>query len=415
MRNGQRSTQANYLRSFEFVKELFLPNGNLITGEAMDKSTLTKLLLSRSLYYMAKENGASTNDIRLTIACNLLQDSVEYCLLAVAEHHNAAIPAKTEFDKYFTAINEKTAPYELPFRSRLISLNKQRVISKHNGLAPSKSEIDSFIILVWEFLTDVSQKTFGKSFATISLLDMMKGGEAIEILRTAEAFYDSRDYTNCLIACRKAIFIKYEANYDAQKYITEGANKLGMIFHNSVPYYARDPKYLADHVKDPTDYVIFDHNQLEMDLIKSRIDSVAFWNVIRLTPDVYRKSKNEEWVLKQEFQKLLEDGLDARAEYVLLATTEIMLAADEHKNRVRSHGYAHFRLTLLKDQVNIYEKASKLSNVICISPVGVNVLVCDFIVGGLEGPEKFWHVSDWTGETNVSGFIHADDVAAQQQ
>ena len=376
----------------------------------MKKSTLTKLLLSRSLYYLAKENGVSTSDIRLSIACNLLQDSVECCLLALAEHHNAAVTIRTEFDKYFDLINEKIAPRELPLRSPLISLNKLRVTSKHNGLVPSKSEIDTFITLVWEFLTEVSNQSFGKAFATISLLDMMKDGEAKEILQAAEGFYESRDYANCLIACRQAIFVKFESKYDARRYLSEGANKLGLLFQNSVPYYARDPKYLAEYVKEPTDYVIYDHNQFEMELLKSRVDSVAYWNVWRLTPEVYRESKKHDWVIKQDFQKLDEDGIDERAEYVLLATTEIMLAADQHASRTRSPEYTRFTLKLSRDQVTVYEKASRQSKVTCTSPAGMKELVCDYIVGGLDGPEKFWHVSQWGEGIRVYGFVHEDDV-----
>ena len=90
----------------------------------MNQSTLNKLLLSRSLYHLAKENLVSASGVRLSIACNLLQDSVECFLLALSEHVNAGVSQVTAFDKYFELINQKITPRELPFRVRLIALNK---------------------------------------------------------------------------------------------------------------------------------------------------------------------------------------------------------------------------------------------------------------------------------------------------
>jgi hypothetical protein len=56
-------------------------------------------------------------------------------------------------------------------------------------------------------------------------------------------------------------------------------------------------------VETPTDFVICDHSELDMDLLKRGIDSVAYWNVWRLTPDVYRKGMDRPWIVKNDFRK----------------------------------------------------------------------------------------------------------------
>ena len=160
----------------------------------MNKSILNKLLLSRSLYHLAKENIASTSGIRLSIACNLLQDAVECFLLALSEHVNAGIGKKTDFDKYFEQINLKIALRELPFRPRLIALNKLRVNSKHYGLEPSKTELEPLLTTAWEFFNEVTRTDFGKEFVTISLVDVLRDGEAKDLLRQAESAYESQNY-----------------------------------------------------------------------------------------------------------------------------------------------------------------------------------------------------------------------------
>lgn len=289
----------------------------------MNKSTLNKILLARSLYYLARENVKSTSGIRLAMACNFLQDAVECFLLAISEHVNAGVGQKTDFDKYFELINQKISPRELPFRLRLIALNKLRVNCKHYGLEPSKNELEPLLTTVWEFFAEVTNSNFGKAFATISLIDLLRDSDSKEFLRQAETAFESQDFANCLINCRKALFVIFEYRYDAQMFL-QSSNGLSLSFArfaSKVPYYARDPKYIDEKVNEPTDYVIYDYNTFEMELMKSGVDSVAYWNVWRLTPEVYRNSNSARWIVKNDFRKLDSDGIKDRAEYVLLATT----------------------------------------------------------------------------------------------
>ena len=376
----------------------------------MNKSILNKLLLSRSLYHLAKENIASTSGIRLSISCNLLQDSVECFLLALSEYVNAGIGQRTDFDKYFEQINQKIVPRELPFRLRLISLNKLRMNSKHYGLEPAKAELEPLLTTVWEFFNEVTRTDFGKEFATISLVDILRDGEAKDLLRQAELAYESQDYAQCLICCRKAVFVKFEMSYDAQPFLNR-ANTGGLLgFGSKVPHYARDKKFLEENVKEPTDFVIYDHNAIEMELMKTGVDSIAYWNVWRLTPEVYRESKDTPWIVKNDFGKLDSDGIRDRAEYVLLATTEMLIASDQHISRTRSPDYRRFYLMLKRDDVPVYLKASKLSPIVQNTTAGIRKLFCDFSIEGLDGSGTFWHVTHWEDDAHVYGFVHEDDI-----
>ena len=156
----------------------------------MNRSTLHKLLLARRLLELARGNLTATNDISLGVGINQLQDSVELFLLAVSEHLNAGVKERTAFDQYFELINQKIAPKELPFRVRLLALNKLRVNSKHHGLAPAKSEVEGLPTTVREFFDETTTQVFNRRFATISLLDLVKNTEAKELLnKTLEGFF----------------------------------------------------------------------------------------------------------------------------------------------------------------------------------------------------------------------------------
>lgn len=378
-------------------------------SQKMNKSSLNKLLLSRSLYQLAKEHVQSTSNIRLSIACNLLQDSVECFLLALAEHINADIGKGTQFDNYFQQINQKIAPRKLPFRLPLVSLNKLRVNSKHYGLAPAKSELDPIVTTVWEFFNEVTRTDFGKEFATLSIVEILRDGEVKLLMQQAEFAFESSDYVECLSLCRKAIYLKFEYSYDARQFLSGSSNGL-LSLASKVPFYARDKKYLEEKVKQPTDFIIYDHNSIELELMKCGVDSVAYWNVWRLTPEVYRKDSSSPWIIKNDFRKFDSDGIKDRAEYVLLATTEILLAEDQNQSRMRSADYRRFYLTLKRDGTPVFAKASKTSAIVQNTPQELKQIYCDYSINGINDDGVFWHVTHWDDGVQIYGFIHEDDV-----
>jgi hypothetical protein len=371
----------------------------------MTPSIVRKVLLARRLWDLSRRQLETTSELALIVGANLLQDAVEAFLLGVSEHVNAGIVEKTNFHQYFELINEKISPKELPFRSRLISLNRLRVNAKHAALVPARSEIAGLPILVREFFEEVTEQIFARKFATISLIDLVKDGETRTFLEEAEAAFAADDYERCLIACRKAVFVEFEAGYDVAMFENEGgtANFLARMASRA-PHYARSPEYIKEHVLEPTDYIVLDHNRVEIQLMQKGIDSVTFWNVWRYTPAVYRRGK-EQWFVKREFDKLEANGIDERAEYVLDATIEILLADQQSADETRSISHTTtYEVTLVKEQVPVYRKARTDSEV-SYTPPGMTKLRVVYEVLGLDGVTEFWRVRHYTDEGEVVGFL----------
>lgn len=380
----------------------------------MQRTVLHKLLLARRLYDLARENLSSANDLSLAIGVNLLQDAVEYFLLAVAEQVNAQIEAKTAFDQYFTRIDAKIAPKELPFRSRLVALNKLRVNSKHFGLAPAKSEVSALPLTVREFFEAVTTTVLGANFSTISLIDLLAEGEAKDLLKAAEAAYVAADYESCLFNARKALFVKVESHYDVRPYKDnpDPRNVVGFgIFISKAPYWARNKEYIDANVSDPTEYVVFDHSKVELDLMKDGMDTTSFWNVWRLTPSVYRASKETSWIEKRDLDRLDPDGIKERAEYVLDTTITLLLSAEQKVAAARwTRSATRHYVELREEEVPLYEKASTKSKVATKTPKGVKKLYVDFSIQGLDGSEIFWHVSHWDETLMLYGYLPESDT-----
>lgn len=383
-----------------------------VSGEVMTRSLVHKLLLARRLHTLSRENLSSANDLSLSIGVNLLQDSVEAFLLAIAEHVNAQIQLKTAFDQYFDLIDAKITPKVLPFRARLIALNKLRVNSKHFGLAPAKSEVSGLLVTVREFFDEVTSAVLGVSFSTLSLTDLLRDGEAKDFLKDAEAAFNSGDFEKCLFGCRKAIFVRFEADYDLSPFEHDDApNSLGLVMlGRKLPFYARNKEYVSEHVHDPTDYIMLDHNGLEMELMKSGMDTVSFWNVWRLTPQVYRSEKGKPWIEKRDFRKLEQEGIEERSEYVLDTTINLLVSADQKIAEIRQAEYRGYFANLRREHVSVYRKASLKSDIVDSTPAGLRKIYVDFIVPALDGDGKFWHLLHYDEDVHLSGYISQDEI-----
>jgi hypothetical protein len=383
----------------------------------MNQSVINKILLARRFYELARENSASGSDLSLSIGVNLLQDAVETFLLAISEHVNANITSKTSFEGYFDLINQKINPQELPFRLKLIGLNKLRVNSKHYGLAPSKSEVEGSLVAVKEFFEEVATSISGKPLVAVSLIDLVTEGEAKGFLKAAREAFEIKDYKKCLIECRKALFVRIEYHYDIAPFETDDKGTIpGMAlpipysFYCKAPFYARTKDYIEKNVEEPTDYIVYDHDDLEMELLKSGIDRLSYWNVWRLTPEVYRRWQGGEWVVKEEFQKLDEEGITEQAEYVLDTTINLFVAMDQKLKASRWTEHRTYSVRLLKEKLPIYEKADKASKVIGYTPEGLKELNVEYRVAALKGEGLFWKVAQFERGLGLWGYIADDDL-----
>lgn len=379
----------------------------------MERSAINKILTSRYLYSIAKENLRSKNSVKLSVGVNLLQDSIELFLIAVSEFLDAPIKISTNFHEYFDIINKKIAPKELPFKSRLLSLNKLRVNSKHYGLAPALGESKDLLTVANEFLEEVSRIVFSKKIASFSLIDLLNDGETKDLLKEAENYFSNESHSDTLISCRKAIYVEIENNYDISRYKDKGSSQifLGLMMYGyKAPYWAKNKEYIEKNVTEPTDYIVLDHSTLDMDLMKYGVSTNTFWNIWRLTPKVFRSNSNSRWVVKHEFKCFEEGGIKDRAEYVLISSIELILSIHQAKNRTKSPDHRLYYLNLKQTKVPVYCKATTGSKIVRHTPDGLTQLDTDFNVTGLYSDDTFWHVSYSNTEDNIyfSGFIHED-------
>ena len=352
----------------------------------MDIETVRRIALARILNQLAVSNLRSKNDLHLFAAVNLLQDAAEAFLLAIAGHVGAAIDQHTKFDKYFVEIDKCITPNKLPFKSKLLDLNRIRVNSKHFGIQPARDECDRLSVALREFFEEVSLTILEVVFSTVSAIDLLEDHESKNVLLEAKTALEAGNFPVCSKECRKALYLEIEWMYDIAKF-KEG-KPLGLLDgHSYAPYSARNKEYIDKFVKDPTDFIVLDHSNLDQQLLKDGIDPTAFWNLWRLTPEVYLNS-DKTWVVKEDFDKLDNELLADQIEYIFSTTVDVILGLHTARKAVKSRAYGRYHLDLRTDCVPVFDKADKASTIISTTPPGLIRINADYRVLGLQGDES---------------------------
>lgn len=348
----------------------------------MNIETIHRIALARHLYQLAISSIQSKNDLHPFAAANLLQDAAEAFLLAVADHVDAAIDQNTKFDKYYVLINERITPKELPFKTKLLRLNRIRVDSKHYCIQPARDECDRLSVSLREFFEEVSLSVLCVAFSTVSAIDLLENGDSKTGLLDAKAALEAGNYSDCSIACRKALYLEIEWKYNIVKF-KDGPLQGILAAHSNAPFFTRNNEYIEKNVLDPADFIALDHSDVDRALLKDGVDPTAFWNLWRLTPEVYQKADNQ-WIVKEDFDKLDTDLLAERIEYIFATTVDVVLGLHAARKAVKTSGYGRYYLDLQREGVSVYEKADKTSKIVATSPPGLIRINTNYRVLGLQ-------------------------------
>jgi hypothetical protein len=376
----------------------------------LDIEIIRRICLARHLFELGSSGLKSANDLYLFSAANLIQDAVESFLLGVADRVSAGIKPNTSFDQYFDLINKKISPKELPFRNQLLRLNKIRINSKHYGIQPAREECIRLSVSVREFFEEVCSSILDINFSTVSAIDFLEKGSVKDTLLEAKSQLELGKIQDCSISCRKALYLEIEKDFDVSCFTNERSAAIPLLGCKS-PYYTQNKSYIDNNVKDPTDYIVYDYIRLDQKLLTDGVDNTSFWNIYRLTPDVFRKS-NGEWVVKWEFNKLTSELLDDQIEYIFNTSVDIIFSIHAKRKSIKTSNRVWFNIKLKREEVPVYEKADANSKIVQTTPAGLIEIESDFMVEGIDGGGPYYKVHYFERERDIyfSGYIHGENV-----
>ncbi len=353
----------------------------------LSEPVIKRLTLSRHLFEMALRNARQQQEAADAAAVNLLQDAIEIFFLAAFDFLNIAVAHRTEFPQYLDKLSDNVGG-DLPFRRRLLEINRVRVHSKHEGIPPNRKEVDGYVTDARKFLEQMCEKVLQVDYWTISLVALLDDDEPKQLLRAAEKAFKAGEYVECLVECRKAFFVSFESAYDTQKDL----KGLGILSGSQAPYYARDKDYIKKNVKEHFDYIVLDHKNIDADLMKEGIENTTFWNIWRLTPQVYRHDKNDPWIVQHHPAKQAAEGLGDRAAHVLSSMVSILLARQDCRRMAKYIDDSTYSDLKVKEGTAIYSKADKSGDKEGVLPKGAETIGVDYATQGLNDKEIYWSV-----------------------
>jgi hypothetical protein len=331
---------------------------------------------------------------------------------------NAKVPEKSGIELYLDRIDQKLDAQELPFRSRILQFNKARVAAKHHLTLPEDSFLRLISTVVPEFIQTAIRLTFGKDLDEVSLADLIEDEEVSTHIRQAQADLASGKFYDCLTSVRKAFYIQFEKQYDIRKFSDpEEAKARGILsaFSScSAPIYAKNPEYIRDRVTRPSDFIVFDHSSLDSELMKEGVDVQTFWNIWRLTPEIYL-GEDGKWTVEYDFDLADDPQIRENCVYVLDNLISITLQRQARRKRSRSRAGA-YRYIQTVPNAPFYKKAMQGSEETGRLPDGIRRVNITRAVPALDRKGFYWEASYMRKDGPwLFGYVHDDDTEGEPE
>jgi hypothetical protein len=354
------------------------------------QSVVHRLVAARHLFQVASEQVRSRRSVAAIVAVNLLQDAIEAFLLAATEHLKADVNDKTPFFELIRLVDAKLGQgHALPFKPRLLAINRMRVASKHQAITPNLDEQDRSLLAAREYFDEASLRVFGRPLWSISTADEIKRDDVRKHVQAAEKAFSAGDYKRTLISTRRAFYVAFEVladinpNSGSQRRILNEVMYLGKCYPPDLP-----KDYVQTDVKEPFDYIVFDRAKLESDLRRDGIDPVVFDNIRMITPAVY--FMGDKWLVRHD-DALTDDDISGRAAYALEHVPDLILRRQARLSAMKPSPFGYgFLLKAKNGDAPVYRRATR-----CEDRIGTTAEIGEFLqavaeVPSLGGTEDFF-------------------------
>lgn len=214
---------------------------------------IKQLLLSKRLYISGSNYVEAPDPISAGMAISLFQDSVEIFCWSVLKDLDAQVNDNAPFTSFFDLVEKapkNTESKKLPFKAKMLELNKARVNFKHYGNLPDTSEAKKFQGYTEEFLRVSFDNFFKIDFDSISLSQLIPFANIRASVESAEKALAAQDMKEAVCELAKA---KVQLLGKFAQYIPEVDRNLrdaDQIFNQSMNYRGiRVFNYLSEYLK----------------------------------------------------------------------------------------------------------------------------------------------------------------------
>jgi biotin operon repressor len=376
-------------------------------GHFMQKATIDRILVARRLYMLARQSHAEASDAGQFCAVLLLQDAVEVFVLAAAIETGATVKEKAEFAQLLEDLSRHNGGYQVPKRTQLVRLNRIRVSAKHHAIHPLAADVAESLDAVFEAFCSISSDLLKCDFKTVSVMDSIDASEEKNYLQSAlDAWWSRHDAFLAAVEVRKAVYECFESSYDISSF-ARGTQQVWTQYVCEAPPFARTPEFIETHVVKPTDQIQIDRTGIEQKLLKAGIDTASFWNLVSLTPAVYRNASGT-WLAHWDLDLMSRSAMEGHVQYLLDTGVQILAAVHAQRRRFRQRQAHAAEIVVNAGPVHLYRTASTAQSLGEI-PAEIRRLNVFGFTSGFDA-DSYWHVWYPIGDSYAAGFVSAHDV-----
>ncbi len=373
---------------------------------SVKQEALHGLLTARALFNAARRYCLVRDRHLASAGLVILQDAFEFvlysCLVELGADEVKSIESLT-FDQLIGDLRKLGHP--IIKSGTLKAMNKQRVLIKHHAQLAEPLNVQNYHQAALQAADALLEKIAGKPLQQIVIADAIRDQNLKQhIADPATAIEDNR-YLDAMISCRKALYLSVEAAYDIRE--CPSSPLRGLLSGCKAPYHTRNPEWIQENVREPTEHIQLDYDRVRLDLIEAGIDPEEFLNVWHLTPSVYLHPDHG-WATSIQ-QSHHAAASEDNARYCLDVVVTILTNLAAQTDRVRRVPYSSWKVRLLRGEpLRLRASAG--------SPLQGRTLPkdarCDAIavVNGLDGPVEYVELDGRLNDPPEpwSGFIPKD-------
>jgi hypothetical protein len=143
-----------------------------------------KIIFAKYLLERAAGLQREANDASVSVSLLLMHDAAELLMLAIVDHLQVTVQKRREFMDFWTEIKPPTHPSP-PDRLAMESMNKMRVVLKHNGNLPNAQEVRNLLPRVRGFFENVLKAYCDLEYTEVSLLDLIENQQVKDYVVSA--------------------------------------------------------------------------------------------------------------------------------------------------------------------------------------------------------------------------------------
>ena len=393
----------------------------------MKKESLNSLVTAKQLLDTARSMCSVDDPYIASAGLVILQDCVELillsCLLEKGVDEQKSIEGFS-FDQLVGELRKSGVP--VPKSGTIKALNKERGLVKHYGQLAAPETVRRYLDAADVCIDGIMKAVFNRTLQVIYLHELLSKEETRSYLHLAVAKLEAKEYFLALTEIRKALFVEIEADYSIYAFrdvTEEDHSKMGILSllgrgGDKAAYYKKNKEWIDKNVETPFDFVQLDHQAVRIDLLQWGASTQDFWNLWRLTPQVFRGSREEEWQIKHEPKYFLEGATEENVRYCLDRAISLILKKQAHFDLSRYLPGSSLALDVetLSDPTNVYTKASAKSEVRDTLSPGIK-LRASTIVRGLESDDLYLQIFQVMEkpEKMVFGYLRRDDVKVAKE